>query len=389
MLNFIKETIIFTLLLFSIHTMASDHIDGPVTKNHGVADISDLYVFTSPENINNIVFVLNVYPMVSAHGHFSEKVNYEFIIKSASLHRNQININQKDESKINCSFKTPHHKNYSVSCQTNLGLSAHAKIASKKSSGGFRLFAAMRSDPFYLNKKWVQSSINHGKLIQPNSTNVMAKLNVLSIVIEISKDKLFSSNNQELLAVAARSLTKDNNSQTWRQLDWVGRPEVTNFSLVTNNREELRDLYNNELPFANPYKLEVLYEKRLHENIINFFDKQDGRADWNSVNAKSLSKILLRDYLIIAPKLPCFHDSFLDIEMAILENKPLSTCGGRKLTDDIVDKVLSLLITARTDTLKDGVNKPYKKTSQFFPYLSKPDLSLSAKIKAWLARKFK
>ena len=60
--------------------------------------------------------------------------------------------------------------------------------------------------------------------------------------------------------------------------------------------------------------------------------------DWKEDKTKRLVSILLDDFLIIAPNLPCREDNYFEIEMSILENTKFSTCGGRKLTDDIVDK---------------------------------------------------
>ncbi len=390
------KTIRFKLLMTAIllltvnqFSFASDHIDGPATMSHGVADISDLYAFPTPNRRGNLSLVLNVYPMVPANGHFSEKVNYIFLLRTVDISGSFKQAVTYVESKIICSFKTPHHKSYSVTCRTDKGLSAKAKIGKKQHKGDFRLFAGMVSDPFYLNVDWVKNSMVKGKLTTPSPKNIMDKLNVLSIVIDIEIDKVFEDYRDELLAVAAKSVTRDGPNSNWRQLDWVGRPEITNFSLSPNGKNELRDKYNSETPFTRPFKYENLYFKRLYKNITLHYDRQDNRVDWDEDTAKQLVSILMDDYLLLAPNLACNDDSYFDIEMSILKNSNYTTCGGRKLTDDIVDKVLSLYITSNTNDLVDGVDYPYREISGTFPYLSTPDTSLSARIKAWFARKFK
>ena len=92
----------FIITLITIYSYASDHIDGPITKKTKVADLSDLYVFKSlSSNEDKLVLILNTYPLVGAGGHFSEKVNYEFIIKTTD----RVLGNIIEENKITCSFK--------------------------------------------------------------------------------------------------------------------------------------------------------------------------------------------------------------------------------------------------------------------------------------------
>ena len=176
----------------------------PVTMGHGVADISDLYAFPTPNKKGRLSLVLNVYPMVSTNGHFSEKVNYVFLLRKAKVDESFGKITTNEESKITCSFETPHYKSYSVSCETDRGLSAKAKIDQKFSEGDFRLFAGMVSDPFFLNKDWAQNSMENGRLVAPGTENIMDKLNVLSVVIDIEINKVFENYDGELITVAAK-----------------------------------------------------------------------------------------------------------------------------------------------------------------------------------------
>ena len=83
-LTLLSVVFVFSLQSFSF---ASDHIDGPITKEHAVGDLSDLYLFKSLENKNNIVMILNMYPLVGKNGHFSSRVSYEFKIKTGLLQK--------------------------------------------------------------------------------------------------------------------------------------------------------------------------------------------------------------------------------------------------------------------------------------------------------------
>lgn len=142
-------TTVILMFTFSHLSFASDHIDGPVTMEHGVADITDLYAFPTPNKKGRLSLVLNVYPMVPADGPFSEKVNYVFLLRKAEVDKSFEQIATNEESKIICSFKIPYHKSYSANCQTDRGLSAKSKFDQKFSKGDFRLFAGMVRSKFY------------------------------------------------------------------------------------------------------------------------------------------------------------------------------------------------------------------------------------------------
>ena len=63
---------------------ASDHIDGPVTTAHRVADLSDLYAFPTPGRPGSLTIILNAYPLVPRDGHFSDKVSYGILVRRAA-----------------------------------------------------------------------------------------------------------------------------------------------------------------------------------------------------------------------------------------------------------------------------------------------------------------
>jgi hypothetical protein len=151
---------------------------------------------------------------------------------------------------------------------------------------------------------------------------------------------------------------------------------------------ELRDFYNLEVPFQRPMKKEDLYKERMIENILVHYDHQDMTKDWDRSKAEKFVDLLLNDFLIVAPSNPCSKDSYFSIEYALLNGLEINDCGGRQLQDDVVDKILSLYIASDLDKLSDGVDKAYRSISREFPYLNKPDTSLSARMKAWLARQF-
>ncbi|MGF7473707.1 DUF4331 family protein, partial [Salmonella enterica subsp. enterica serovar Minnesota] len=75
----------YLLLALSFNSLASDHIDGPVTAKHAVSDITDFYAYPSTEKSGFLTIILNSYPFVPANGHFADKVTYQIMIREAQV----------------------------------------------------------------------------------------------------------------------------------------------------------------------------------------------------------------------------------------------------------------------------------------------------------------
>jgi hypothetical protein len=248
------------------------------------------------------------------------------------------------------------------------------------------VFFGLRSDPFFFNAKWAVSASTRGVLLPPQTSNSMSSLNVLSIVIDIDTSKLFRGASPALLAVAASTTTQDEPNAPIRQLDRIGRPEITNVSMIVTKGAELRDLYNQERPFnVSPDHFE-LYRARLKEKIA-FYDRIDRKVEWPEPDQEALVSILLDDFLLVDMTKPSSADSFFEIEKAALQKKEHVTCGGRKPTDDIMDTLFTYFINRdRGPKVRDGVDKPDAVISTQFPYLAQPSTGLIARTKAALAR---
>jgi hypothetical protein len=61
----IAAVLVAAAALYAVHPLrASDHQDSPVTIARPGADITDPYIFPSPNNPNNVVVVMNVHPLI-------------------------------------------------------------------------------------------------------------------------------------------------------------------------------------------------------------------------------------------------------------------------------------------------------------------------------------
>ena len=125
---------------------------------------------------------------------------------------------------------------------------------------------------------------------------------------------------------------------------------------------ELRDLYNREDTFAVSPVYRPLYESRLDANLA-FFDGLDGTTAWpiGADGRHPLRDLLLDDFLILDLAHAFAPGGFLEIERALIDDRPHSSAGGRWLDDDILDDLLTWMVNGgRGERFGDGVDAPTK-----------------------------
>ncbi len=392
------KTLVFCCLAFiQSQVWASDHIDGAATIEDGQADLTDLYVFKTPRKSDSLTVILNMYPGVSPTGHFSSKVSYDIFIRLAEANKSPLKAGFKtyvaDELNINCQFKDPGHHSHKGDADTaeftcvlkkenTLLSSLTGVVGNILSNQTMRLFAGPRSDAFFISAD-VFSEVTGRKKFksQPSGSgnNAMKTINVMSIAVELNLKNLGLQNG--LLALGAQSYTERDG--VYETLDRVGRPEITNLSLHDfSGNNPLKRSYNKLTPFESPTIISHLYKQRLVENI-SAYDKLDGHSSWSPDSLDLLTDVLVDDFLLINLDHQCFEvgNQFLSVEKELLMGLDIHSCGGRQLTDDIMNTLYALYMdgyTANLVNFETGVSSPYqgdstKKLKNDFPYLDQSD----------------
>lgn len=366
--------------------LASDHVDGDVTKGHPISDLSDLYAFPTPNKPGFLTLVLNVHPFALEKNHFSEKVNYRFVLREAStdLAQRTASTDASSERILRLTFDDradPH----TMTCAGG-GLNKTVVFNQTDASGErLRLFAGHRADSFFFAAKWAQITAAKGVIApaKEGGKDSMKGLNTLSVVVEVDVDALFGK-DVSLLAVVAESI----NAKTGARLDRVGRPEVTNVTLVAHEGDaDLRDGFNARSPFSQAHQARNEVRARVVKNI-GYYDALDQKTDWTAAEAKRYAALIANDYLLVDVSKPAGETGYFTLESALLAGKPHTTAGGRLLTDDIMDTVFTKLINnAKGERMSDGVDEPSAAPTAAFPYLAKPDHRLRSSLKAHVIRK--
>jgi hypothetical protein len=148
-----------------------------------------------------------------------------------------------------------------------LSLTVNDEKGASTPEGDFRAYAGLRSDPFYL--AWISSTLQR-------VPNLLQHDNVLCLVVELDTRHVFDPAKGSLFGAIAETVPIPQPSAVGhpvRRIDWVGRPEQTNIRLTNSaliGADDLRDLWNQQEPFAISKELQPLFLKRLKDSLENW-----------------------------------------------------------------------------------------------------------------------
>jgi hypothetical protein len=400
MKNFKKYCVVLALLLPLSATWASDHIDGvPSLELHEQVDLTDLYAFKTANKPGWMTLILNLYPGVSDSGHFSRKVGYDLVLKQLNPLGSPWDTSllgfRKEEATLSCSFTDPGHHSHSrnkarVFCKVQKDSAVlfeiEALVGKVKKSESVNIYTGSRSDAFFITNEQfdtVTKRQGFSKKTARSGDNLMERINVLSIALEVDLTKVFNTEgNSGFYSVAAESYTNVDGKK--KVLDRVGRPEITNLSLhdVSGGRAPVKRAYNQTpVSKATVTKDYALFQERLISNI-GAYDKHDGVVNWEMRDLENLADLLLQDELHFSLDENCDSSGtqYLSLEFALMKGEAATACGGRKIEDDIMKMMYTLYIGgpfAEPSLYETGVSVPYqssdKKLSVEFPHLAPPE----------------
>jgi Domain of unknown function (DUF4331) len=371
----------------------SDHFSGPAVMGDPAVDITDFYAFPSPEQPQNLVLIMDVFPMATPQSLFSDVLTHRFRLRPLRRSRNNV-APMGTEHTIDVTF-TDVSEGTSVQqgkVVTSDGRSATFIVGQPSEGDGLRVFAGLVSDPFFMDVEAAIATDMSGKLAykEPGENTVQFR-DVLSIVVEVPFAPIVDRfEGVTLVAVVAENVVTRHGRPI--RIEHLGRPEIKNVVMANPARDprtrgvELRDLYNREDAFALSREYRPLYESRVDANLA-FFDGLDGKTAWplEPDGRHPLRDLLLADFLILDLSRPFGAGNFLEIERALLAGRSHESAGGRWLDDDILDELLTLMVNgARGERFGDGVDAPAKPASLSFPYVREPSKRTDLPLPAFL-----
>jgi len=364
----------------------SDHVDGPRSIGDPSIDLTDLFAFTSPADPSRTVIIANVFPSAGVSAMFSNVVNHSIVVRRmavAGLGEAAKFKPDDQEYRFNCKFsalergsdgsKPIQRGTCTFPGGQELSFVVNDENGASTPNGVFRVFAGLRSDPFYL--AWLVA-------ILKKFPNLLEHDNVLSIVIEFDTQRVLDPAKGALFGVIAETSAipqpRTLIGHEPPRFDWVGRPEQTNMRLnnpAMEGADDVRDLWNQMTPFALAEEFEPIFRKRLLDSLTNW-DMRDGKADWTPTDMSAVINVYLDDFLLFDVSKPMSDTSFLEIEKSTLRGRPYQTGGGRTVNANVIDIMMTWMVNNDKEFLQGGATGATKPGTKTFPYLASPNTQL-------------
>lgn len=203
MKNFIKKKLFLFFALTAvvstgIYVVAADHGDPPSLLSDAQYDISDVYVFASPQDSNNLVFYsgLENFLTPGENPGFNPNSMLEFNIDTDN--------NNIEDLVIQCIYENGKITVYgpvapsapgTTSTLMTSGTKTEGNLNTVITNGGIKVYAGLRDDPFFFDLTRFREIIA-GTATQFNNpgTDTFAGTNILATIVEIPKSMLGSGN---------------------------------------------------------------------------------------------------------------------------------------------------------------------------------------------------
>ncbi len=367
----------------------SDHIDGPRSIGDPSIDTTDLFTFASPENPARTVFAADVFPSAGFSAMFSDAANHAIVARRVTVAGmgdaakfqpgdQEIRFNfQFDRLEAQPGSKPGTKPVQRGTCTLPDGQKLRFVVNDERGAttpdGTFRVFAGLRSDPF--NLAWLVGELKPFR-------NLLEHDNVLCFLVDFDTRRVLDPAQGSLFGVIAETTPIPQPRAVVGhpppRFDWVGRPEQTNVRLNNahlGKAEDLRDLWNQQTPFAIAPEAAPLFRQRLLDSLRQY-DMSDGKEDWPPAQLAASANVFLDDFQLIDVAKPTTDTSYLEIEKSTLNGRAYQTGGGRTLNALDIDMLLTWIVNRDREALKGGATSATQPGRTTFPYLAPPNTEL-------------
>lgn len=383
---------------------ASDHADTPAIAANPGADLTDVFIFPSSDNPDNVVLAMDVHPLIQpgAQGDvsFDPNVLYEFKIDNTGDYQEDLVIQARftgtgPNQKVWISGPVrPSHPG-TMSAQENLYPVTGTINTTFSPAPGVKVFAGAREDPFFFDLEQFfnifpdrATPLTGQAIANPNQPHALTfrpkgqavdflsngGYNVLSIVVELPRKALLkntggSSNGKRNNVIGLWCVTGTPSGDLFKQTDRLARPAINEvFASVADNRHQVNDENSPTMDYVD-----------LKKDMDSFLTFPAGRSPQirQVIEAVLVPDVLKADL--------GSHDqaSYLGYETGGATGGKF---GGRKLSDDVIDislgaifgNIIPALGLAPDDGAEipalttDNVGAEGKHFTTTFPYIGAP-----------------
>jgi Domain of unknown function (DUF4331) len=340
-------------------TSAADHLDAPSLGSltagslQGDRDINDVYVFQG-SNASKTAIAVTVSPAAGVLGPltFGRTVRY-----SIQVDRNG---DVRPDVTYRIRFGNPSSNGtQSVTLRRNGNEIAEGRTERTITfgHGGSKLFAGLRSDPFFFDLLGFRGSLGLGgneRLCDATPSDFFADLNTLAIVLQVPDSALGRQ-------IGVWATTEQWIDGRWVARDQMGRPAI---NTVFNTSAADKEAFN----VTPPHQQRTAMGGKFLANTIGVLQALSGldmEGPYSADQASALANVLIPDVIT--------YDT---------RTAALGPLNGRALADDVIDTELN--ITTGGDPLGLFANRdetggvpsdcvgPHDDYRGTFPYLGKP-----------------
>ena len=343
-------------IAFASWANAADHRDSPTPTGDPGADISDIYVFRSPEAASNVVFVINSSPFIApvdnASASFDSNVKFQIHIDNDGDLADDIRI---DIRKAGNSIIAEGLGNSIGVDVTPFG--ADLIVAE---GGGRKLFAGIRDDPFFFDipgfQGFLMNRLPPVNGLRPagggDPADAFGGTNVLSIVLELPVTAVTGGADSSSGAI---SIWVSSTDVAGNRKDRMAQ-SVFNAALIPPG--EMKEAFNQASPsddvatFLGAAVGSVGFLRGVADEVLG--GPQDG-GPLGSLSPDAVGAALTPDVVKV------------DF------SQPVVFPNGRQLADDVLDVTFGVVMNrGGAEGVSDGIDANDMAFLSTFPYLAAP-----------------
>jgi len=300
---------------------AADHLDAPSLGSlsagslQGDRDINDLYVFDGA-NAGKTVLALTVSPAAGLLGPLAFGSNVRYTIHVDNTGDNVADVNYV--ARFGAPGSGPDHKQTVSLTRNGTTIANGATGNTVPASGGGKLYAGLRSDPFFFDLLGFRGSLglgpNTNTLFDADPTDFFKTLNTLAIIVEVPDAALGRH-------IGAWATTEQWIDGSWVARDQIGRPAInTVFNHTAADKEE----FNRTPPSQQATVDSGKFVTNVKDTLLAL-SALDSEGPYSAGQAAALAGVLIPDVIT--------YDT---------ATHAVGPLNGRRLTDDVIDVELNI-----------------------------------------------
>jgi hypothetical protein len=340
---------------------AADHLDAPSLGSlsagslQGDRDINDVYVFDGA-NASKTVLAMTVSPAAGLLGPLAFGSNVRYTLHVDTTGDNVADVNYV--ARFGAAGSGPGPKQTVTLSRNGNQVGAGSTGNTVPLADGGKLYAGLRSDPFFFDLLGFRGSLglgpNTNTLCDADPTDFFKTLNTLAIIVEVPDSSLGRH-------IGVWATTEQWIDGSWVQRDQMGRPAI---NTVFNHTAQDKEDFNVTPPSQQATAFGGKFRTNTKDTLLAL-SALDSEGPYADGEAAALASVLIPDVLT--------YDT---------STHAVGPLNGRRLTDDVID--VELNITTGGDPLglfpeRDGTGGvpsdcvgPHSDYQSTWPYLGIP-----------------